>query len=179
MADAKKFLTVGGELLLWLFPFMKGNYLDVPTDCPTRERAGWTGDAMVYCVPAAYQMDIYRFTKKWLADVILEQNQNGSIKNIVPDGGMPAFMDEAKYLYTLYRKVREAYQKEFLPSGLPDSDRQCRYVRPLALGLAKEKEHDFVSIVEHTAIAKIEAEERYKRHLAEIEEMYRKRLLKG
>ena len=43
-------------------------------------------------------------------------------------------------------------------------------------GLNNYKEHDFVSIVEHTAIKRIEAEERYKQHLAEIEEMHRKRL---
>ena len=43
-------------------------------------------------------------------------------------------------------------------------------------GLNNYREHDFVSIVEHTAIKRIEAEERYKRHLAEIEEMHRKRL---
>ena len=43
-------------------------------------------------------------------------------------------------------------------------------------GLNNYREHDFVSIVEHTAIKRIEAEERYKQHLAEIEEMHRKRL---
>lgn len=73
----------------------KSNFLDVPTDCPTRERAGWTGDIMVYSISANYQMDTYRFLKKWMQDVILEQNPNGSIKNIVPDGGMPTFMDGA------------------------------------------------------------------------------------
>ena len=46
-------------------------------------------------------------------------------------------------------------------------------------GLNNYKEHNFVSIVEHTAIKRIDAEERYKRHLAEIEEMHRQRLLKG
>lgn len=46
-------------------------------------------------------------------------------------------------------------------------------------GLNNYKEHDFVSIVEHTAIRRIEAEERYQKHLADIEEMHRKRLLRG
>lgn len=45
-------------------------------------------------------------------------------------------------------------------------------------GLTSYKEHNFVSIVEYTAVKKIEVEERYKRHLAEIEEMHRRRLLK-
>ncbi len=46
-------------------------------------------------------------------------------------------------------------------------------------GLNNYREHDFVSIVEHTAIKRIEAEERYKRHLAEIEEMHRKRFARN
>ncbi len=46
-------------------------------------------------------------------------------------------------------------------------------------GLNNYREHDFVSIVEHTVIKRIEAEERYKRHLAEIEEMHRKRLVRN
>lgn len=73
----------------------KGNFLDIPTDCPTRERAGWTGDAMVYCEAATYQMDTRKFYRKWLKDVILEQREDGRIRNIVPDGGMPSFMDGA------------------------------------------------------------------------------------
>lgn len=230
----------------------KGNFLDIPTDCPQRERAGWTGDIMVYSVPATYQMDTRRFLKKWLKDVILEQGKDGRICNIVPDGGMPSFMDgaagwsdaivklpwvlyqfygdkdiletaypamqkhvafmeqrsakrkpwnlmkgkhwddlidtgfhwgewlepggsmpagalrgftcpdvevasayyawsagklaqiagilgkaeDAKHYAALHEKVRKAYCKEFLPDGLVHSDRQCRYVRPVALELA-------------------------------------------
>lgn len=74
---------------------MKSNFLDIPTDCPTRECAGWTGDIMVFCESAAYQMDIYRFLKKWLKDVMLEQGEDGRISNVVPSMGMPAFMDGA------------------------------------------------------------------------------------
>lgn len=74
---------------------MKSNFVDIPTDCPTRERAGWTGDIMVFSVPAIYQMDSYRFLKKWLKDVILEQGEDGRISNIVPGTGMPRMMDGA------------------------------------------------------------------------------------
>ena len=73
----------------------KGNFLDIPTDCPQRERAGWTGDIMVYSIPATYQMDTLKFLRKWLKDVVAEQGKDGRIKNIVPDGGMPPFMDGA------------------------------------------------------------------------------------
>ena len=39
----------------------KGNFLDVPVDCPTRERNAWTGDAMIYCRTAAWFMDVSAF----------------------------------------------------------------------------------------------------------------------
>ena len=233
----------------------KGNFLDIPTDCPQRERAGWTGDIMVYSIPATYQMDTSRFLRKWLKDVMLEQGKDGRIRNIVPDGGMPAFMDgaagwsdaivklpwvlyqfygdkeiletaypamqrhvafmerrskkrkpwnivkgshwndlidtgfhwgewlepgssmpagalrgftvpdvevasayyawsaaklseiaeilgrqeDARRYATLSERVKAAYRKEFLPDGKVHSSRQCRYVRPVALDLAEEK----------------------------------------
>ena len=57
----------------------KGNFLDVPTDCPTRERNAWTGDAMVYCKTAAYFMDVQQFFKKWLKDQTIEQYCSGKV----------------------------------------------------------------------------------------------------
>ena len=57
----------------------KGNFLDVPVDCPTRERNAWTGDAMIYCRTAAYFMDVYDFFKKWLKDQSIEQYASGKV----------------------------------------------------------------------------------------------------
>ena len=57
----------------------KGNFLDVPVDCPTRERNAWTGDAMIYCRTAAYFMDVRQFFKKWLADQTIEQYESGKV----------------------------------------------------------------------------------------------------
>ena len=57
----------------------KGNFLDVPVDCPTRERNAWTGDAMIYCRTAAYFMDVERFFKKWLKDQTIEQYASGKV----------------------------------------------------------------------------------------------------
>ncbi|MGI6107759.1 MAG: family 78 glycoside hydrolase catalytic domain [Lachnospiraceae bacterium] len=57
----------------------KGNFLDVMTDCPTRERNAWTGDAMIYCRTAAYFMDVYPFFRKQLKDMSAEQFGNGRI----------------------------------------------------------------------------------------------------
>ena len=57
----------------------KGNFLDVPVDCPTRERNAWTGDAMVFCRTAAYLMDTHAFFKKWLVDQRIEQYASGKV----------------------------------------------------------------------------------------------------
>lgn len=65
----------------------KGNFLDVPTDCPQRdERMGWTGDAQVFASTACYHMYTPAFYHKYLYDMLLEQQEwNGSVPHVVPD----------------------------------------------------------------------------------------------
>jgi alpha-L-rhamnosidase len=64
----------------------KGNFLDVPTDCPQRdERLGWTGDAQVFSPTAAFNMDVAAFFTKWMKDVAADQMANGSVPFVVPD----------------------------------------------------------------------------------------------
>lgn len=65
----------------------KGNFCDVPTDCPTRERSAWCGDAQVYAKTAAEMMDVYTFFEKWMKDVETEQGKDGSIPSIAPGNG--------------------------------------------------------------------------------------------
>jgi len=64
----------------------KGNFLDVPTDCPQRdERLGWTGDAQVFSPTALYLTDSYAFYKKYLYDISTEQKAlNGIVPIYVP-----------------------------------------------------------------------------------------------
>ncbi len=63
----------------------KGNFLDIPTDCPQRdERLGWTGDAQVFIRTASYNYDVMKFFKKWLYDMKAEQEENGAIPDFVP-----------------------------------------------------------------------------------------------
>ena len=63
----------------------KGNYLDIPTDCPQRdERYGWTGDCQIFCRTATLQYDVRHFFRKWLADVRAAQHENGWIPDVVP-----------------------------------------------------------------------------------------------
>ena len=63
----------------------KGNFLDVPTDCPQRdERMGWTGDAEVFSGCAALNFDVLKFFKKWLCDMRVCQKDDGRIPVVVP-----------------------------------------------------------------------------------------------
>jgi len=63
---------------------MKSNFCDVPTDCPTRERAGWTGDAGAFAPTGVMLADCYPVLRKWLADLRLAQKEDGLVPNIAP-----------------------------------------------------------------------------------------------
>jgi alpha-L-rhamnosidase len=77
----------------------KGNFLDVPTDCPQRdERLGWTGDAQVFSMTAAFNFDVAPFYTKWLGDVAADQLPDGKLPHVIPDvlkggGGSTAWAD--------------------------------------------------------------------------------------
>lgn len=64
----------------------KGNFVDVPTDCPQRdERLGWTGDAQAFCRTAAFNFNVSSFFTKWLKDVAADQRKGGEIPVVIPD----------------------------------------------------------------------------------------------
>ncbi|NJD10196.1 MAG: alpha-L-rhamnosidase [Gemmatimonadetes bacterium] len=91
----------------------KGNFVDVPTDCPQRdERLGWTGDAQVFARTAAFNMDVAGFFTKWLADLAADQKPNGAVPHVIPDvlthgretgGGATGWADAAIIIpWTMY-----------------------------------------------------------------------------
>jgi alpha-L-rhamnosidase len=71
------------EVARWSF---RGNAVDVPTDCPTRERIGWTGDYQVFFPSATRLYDVSGFSRKWLRSVRDDQLDDGRIANFSPDG---------------------------------------------------------------------------------------------
>jgi alpha-L-rhamnosidase len=80
----------------------KGNFLDVPTDCPQRdERMGWTGDAQVFSGTACFNMDTFAFFSKYGYDMEKEQeSRGGMVPSVVPSvnvktGGSSAWGDAA------------------------------------------------------------------------------------
>ncbi|MEO6150512.1 MAG: glycoside hydrolase family 78 protein [Mucilaginibacter sp.] len=64
----------------------RGNFLDVPTDCPQRdERLGWTGDAQAFFRTATFNFNVKNFFTKWLKDVAADQRADGAIPHVIPD----------------------------------------------------------------------------------------------
>jgi alpha-L-rhamnosidase len=97
----------------------KGNFLDVPTDCPQRdERMGWTGDAQVFARTACFNFDAASFYTKWLKDMAADQYEDGSLPHVVPDvlggSGSAAWADAGVLVpWTVYlcygdRRILEA-----------------------------------------------------------------------
>lgn len=70
----------------------KGNFCDIPTDCPTRERAGWTGDMGVFIDTGLTLMDCVPVVNKWLEECRLNQYPDGRMANIAPPTSRPGFM---------------------------------------------------------------------------------------
>ena len=64
----------------------RGNFLDVPTDCPQRdERLGWTGDAQAFSRTASFNMGVHNFFSKWLKDLGADQNADGRVPFVIPN----------------------------------------------------------------------------------------------
>jgi alpha-L-rhamnosidase len=83
----------------------RGNSLDIPTDCPQRdERAGWTGDAQVFCPTAMFNTDSHAFWKSWLGSMRDDQEPDGVIPDFVPSANLrwraksPGWMDAATFI---------------------------------------------------------------------------------
>lgn len=87
-------LTRLHELADWSF---RGNAVDIPTDCPTRERLGWTGDYQIFAPTATRLYDVSGFTRKWLQSVRDDQLDDGRIANFSPDGRRVKYNTHAQF----------------------------------------------------------------------------------
>lgn len=70
----------------------KNNHADLPTDCPTRERHGWSGDAQIFCSTASFLFDYEPMAEKYLRDLYDWQRKNGCLPQIAPAGGVDFYM---------------------------------------------------------------------------------------
>ncbi len=79
----------GNELVNQLFHnalwSIKGNLIDLPTDCPTREKSGFTGDLVTYIHTFQYLMEAYPMVRKFIENQAASQGENGCVKQIVAD----------------------------------------------------------------------------------------------
>ncbi|WP_434316156.1 family 78 glycoside hydrolase catalytic domain [Leifsonia sp. P73] len=102
---------------------MRGNFVDVPTDCPQRdERLGWTGDLQVFAPTAEYLFDTAGFLTSWLRDLAVEQARYGGTPMVVPaittgyTGPMAGWADAATVVpWTLYQATgdRDVLARQF------------------------------------------------------------------
>ncbi len=71
---------------------MKSNFCGIPTDCPTRERAGWTGDAGLFADTGLFLADCGPVLRKWLRDCRFRQSPEGIVENIAPKNSPGGFI---------------------------------------------------------------------------------------
>ena len=126
---------------------MKGNFLDIPTDCPTRERLGWTGDAQIFFDTGAYMMDTAAFFRKWLRDMQDDQYDNGLLSAVVPYQGVEMMYKatgssvgwaDAVYLIP-YRYYKRYGDRKLLKSCWPMIRKYADYLTK-NLGMKDKKE---------------------------------------
>ncbi|MGT2741915.1 family 78 glycoside hydrolase catalytic domain [Streptococcus plurextorum] len=98
---------------------MKSNFCDVPTDCPTRERAAWTGDVAIFIDTALYLMNCVPIVSKWLGECRICQYPDGRLANIAPKNSRGSFMTDMLCMsagwgdsciltpYALYKRTRD------------------------------------------------------------------------
>ena len=116
----------------------KGNFLDVPTDCPQRdERLGWTGDAQAFAPTAAFNHDTAGFYTKWLKDLALDQEDDGAVPHVIPnvlshetrkgDAGSAGWADSAVVVpWTVYQAYAD---KRILAEQYPSMKAWVEYMR--------------------------------------------------
>jgi alpha-L-rhamnosidase len=115
----------------------KGNFVDVPTDCPQRdERLGWTGDAQAFARTAAFNMGVAGFFTKWLADLAADQQADGAVPHVVPnvlttpekrESGSAAWADAAVIIpWTIYLSYGDT---RLLETQYPSMKAWVEYVR--------------------------------------------------
>ena len=114
----------------------KGNFVDVPTDCPQRdERLGWTGDAQAFCRTAAFNMDVAPFFTKWLKDVAADQDPDGKVPFVIPDvlrnKGTSAGWGDVSTIapWTMYQVFGD---KRILETQYPSMKAYVEYIRKTA-----------------------------------------------
>ncbi|HSI10039.1 MAG TPA: family 78 glycoside hydrolase catalytic domain [Rariglobus sp.] len=128
----------------------RGNFLEVPTDCPQRdERLGWTGDAQVFTPTAAFNYDVAAFFRKWTRDLADGQHPTGAFPDIAPDvffklwpdnGGGTAAWGDAGIIcpWTVYQKYGDT---RILAENYPAMARSVAFQEKTSAALIRPDTH--------------------------------------
>jgi alpha-L-rhamnosidase len=111
----------------------RGNFLDVPTDCPQRdERLGWTGDAQAFSRTATFNFGVDNFFSKWMKDVAADQLANGKVPHVIPNvlgpdnGGATGWADVATIIpWNIYLAYGD---KKILETQYPSMKAWVKYM---------------------------------------------------
>lgn len=116
----------------------RGNFVDIPTDCPQRcERLGWTGDIQIFANTAALNMETPLFLRKWLHDLKAEQFESGGVPWVVPD------IYDDTYAYDLAGYIG---QSERVAAAWGDASTICPWSLYLAYGDRRILEEQYDSM---------------------------------
>jgi alpha-L-rhamnosidase len=115
----------------------RGNFLEVPTDCPQRdERLGWTGDAQVFGRTACFNMDVANFFTRWLRALADDQRADGAVPHVIPhmlqenSAGATGWADAAVIVpWTLYQCFGD---KRVLAENYPTMQRWVAFMHERA-----------------------------------------------
>ena len=115
---------------------LKSNSVDIPTDCPTRERMGWTGDSQVFFNTASYITDYEAFSRKHIKDVFDRQAKNGCLPQIAPYSAEDWFMNVMNGsvgwadvgVLTPYRMYLKYGDKEILSTYYEDMVKYAKFM---------------------------------------------------
>ncbi|HUT46357.1 MAG TPA: family 78 glycoside hydrolase catalytic domain [Sedimentisphaerales bacterium] len=134
----------------------RGNFIEVPTDCPQRdERLGWTGDAQIFIRTATYNMDVAAFFTKWLVDLEDAQSPEGAFPDVAPrkvamGDGTAAWGDAGVICpWTIY----EVYgDKRVIEKHFESMKKWISYLKTNSTGLLRPAKGygDWVSIASNT-----------------------------
>ena len=115
---------------------LKSNSIDIPTDCPTRERMGWTGDSQLFFETASFLMNYQAFTRKHIVDVYDRQDKNGRLPQIAPYSAEDWFMDVMNGsvgwadvgILTPYRFYKKYGDKRLLVDNFDNMERYAKFM---------------------------------------------------
>ena len=115
---------------------LKSNSIDIPTDCPTRERMGWTGDSQVFFETATFLTNYNAFTRKHIVDVYDRQDKNGRLPQIAPYSAEDWFMNVMNGsvgwadvgILTPYRFYKKYGDKSLLVDNFKNMERYAKFM---------------------------------------------------